>query len=432
MIDTVGVVVVNFNGGDLTLDCLRSLGRTDWPAARLRVVLVDNASTDGVVARVRAELPAVEVIESPVNGGFGAACNLGIRGLTGVDAIALVNNDATVDPGWLAPLVAALDGDPALGAACPKILFAGKFEEIELRAETVRPGRGDRRDLGVLLAGARVDDVDVWNRAQLRDGFWGAEPHARSTGVAPPQWSAGVAHVRVPVGPAAAGSCSLLLSAERPTKVELRAASHLVQHVVDSTPRWISTRLAGMPVDVINNVGTVLTADGYGADRGYLEPDRGQYDDPVDVFAWCGGAVLMPRAYLDDVGLFDERLFLYYEDVELSWRGAERGWRYRTVPISVIRHVHAASSVDGSAFKRYYDERNHLIVLARHAPATDVAKAAVRSLLVTGSYARRDLVAPALSGRAPRGQVVQDRLRAFGGFARMLPDTVRDRRTREC
>ena len=41
---TVGVVVVNYNGGDLTLDCLHSIVRSDWPAAHLRVVLVDNAA----------------------------------------------------------------------------------------------------------------------------------------------------------------------------------------------------------------------------------------------------------------------------------------------------------------------------------------------------------------------------------------------------
>ena len=43
------------------------------------------------------------------------------------------------------------------------------------------------------------------------------------------------------------------------------------------------------------------------------------------MFAWCGGAVLLRREYLDDVGIFDERLFLYYEDTDLSWRGTAQG-----------------------------------------------------------------------------------------------------------
>ncbi len=78
-----------------------------------------------------------------MNGGFGAGCNLGISHLGAVDHVALVNNDAAVDPGWLAPLVDALSNDSRLGAACPKILFADRFVEIEVESETHRRGRGD-------------------------------------------------------------------------------------------------------------------------------------------------------------------------------------------------------------------------------------------------------------------------------------------------
>jgi GT2 family glycosyltransferase len=171
-------------------------------------------------------------------------------------------------------------------------------------------------------------------------------------------------------------------------------------------------------VPVVNNVGTVLLDDGFAADRGYGEADDGRFDAPTDVFAWCGGGVLLRRAYLDDVGLFDEDLFLYYEDVELAWRGGERGWRYRTAPASVVHHVHAASSGRGSPLKQFYDERNRLVVLSRHSSARATARAALRSLLVTASYARRDLVAPLLGGRSAQPEIVTRRLRAFGSFLR--------------
>ena len=59
------------------------------------------------------------------------------------------------------------------------------------------------------------------------------------------------------------------------------------------------------------------------------QPARSPPIPTVDVQAWCGGAVLLRASYLADVGGFDERLFLYYEDVDLSMRGTERGWRYR-------------------------------------------------------------------------------------------------------
>jgi GT2 family glycosyltransferase len=146
------------------------------------------------------------------------------------------------------------------------------------------------------------------------------------------------------------------------------------------------------------------------------------------VFAWCGAAVVLSSAYLAHVGRLDERLFLYYEDLELSWRGRERGWRYRYVPESVVRHVHAATAGEHSSLARYQNERNHLLVLARHAAAGDAIRAAARSLLITASYARRDVVSPMLRGDRPCPEIVRDRARAFAGYLRLLPAMARERR----
>jgi GT2 family glycosyltransferase len=163
MTPRVGVVVVNYNGGEVTLACLRSLLAADDPLA---VVLVDNASDDGIAAQVRDELAAVTVVESATNRGFAGGCNLGLRTVRDAEYVALVNNDATVDAGWLAPLVEALERDPGLGAACPKILFADRFVELTIEAATHRRGGGDRRRLGVSVAGARVDGKEGWGRAR--------------------------------------------------------------------------------------------------------------------------------------------------------------------------------------------------------------------------------------------------------------------------
>jgi hypothetical protein len=171
----------------------------------------------------------------------------------------------------------------------------------------------------------------------------------------------------------------------------------------------------------------VLLPSGYAADRGWLEPDRGQYDTAADVFAWCGGAVLLRSDYLIDVGLFDERLFLYYEDLELSWRGRRRGWRYRYVPDSVVRHAHAATAQEGSPLARYFNERNRMLVLARHASLRDFGSAVFRYLLSTASYGRREVVAPALRGEHPHPDFVRTRFRSLFGFLARVPAQLRDR-----
>ena len=86
--------------------------------------------------------------------------------------------------------------------------------------------------------------------------------------------------------------------------------------------------------------------------------------------------MLLRGAYLRDVGAFDERLFLYYEDLELSLRGSARGWRYRYEPASVVEHRVGSSTVGGGAEARAErrKERNRLLVLARHpSPSTSLA-----------------------------------------------------------
>ncbi len=202
---------------------------------------------------------------------------------------------------------------------------------------------------------------------------------------------------------------------------------------VGPDPTWYGVPSDGDSFDVVNNVGTHLVADGYAADRGWLERDRGQYERGEDVFAWCGAAVLLRATYLLDIGPFDERLFLYSEDLELAWRGLQRGWRHRYVPRSVVRHVHSATSTR-SARAATLKERNRLLVLLRHGSAAPDRRARVlRYVVVTGSYARRDVVAPLRAGAPVRPTQVNARLRAFGGFLRWAPAMViarrNDRRT---
>jgi GT2 family glycosyltransferase len=422
----VRAVVLNHNGGPMTLRCLEALLATDWPADRLAVVLVDNASTDGITQRVRAELPAVRVIESDVNLGFAGGNNLALREPDDATYVALVNNDALVTDGWLAPLVATLEASPDVGAACPKILFLPSFREATLRS-TIHRRRGDRRSLGIRLSGARLGSRDVRSDVQLVSGFWGPEHGTGSE--AEFQWTSSEATVRVPIPDDGSppDHCELRLTADAPTTVAASSSGRHTRLEVDTTPSWYRIPLGGAPIDVINNVGNVLEGGEFGADRGYLEPDDGRFDQSVDVFAWCGAAVLLRRDYLDDVGLFDERLFLYCEDLELSWRGRKKDWRYRYQPRSVVRHEHSATAGENSRLAAYYSSRNRLLVLTRHASRGRVVRSLGRELLVTASYARRDIALPTFYGRRVSTEVVRRRIHTLGGYIRLAPSMLASR-----
>ena len=156
--------------------------------------------------------------------------------------------------------------------------------------------------------------------------------------------------------------------------------------------------------------------------------DRGQYDRPAALAAWSGGAVLLRPGYLAEVGLFDERYFLYYEDADLSARGRARGWRYQFEPASVVRHRHAASSGRASRVLRWHGERNRLLYLTKNGSAATAGRAVVRHPLSTLSYARRDVVGPLLDHRPIDTSTVGLRLSAYAAYLRLAPAMLAERR----
>ena len=101
----VSVIVPNWNGKKLLRDCLKSLQKLTYPNYEL--IVIDNGSSDKSVEMVRAEFPKVKLVISPINLGFGAACNLGIKTAKG-EIIALFNNDAEAESSWLTKLVDAI------------------------------------------------------------------------------------------------------------------------------------------------------------------------------------------------------------------------------------------------------------------------------------------------------------------------------------
>ena len=418
----VRVVVLNHNGGEHTVRAFRHLSRTEWPADELELVCVDNASTDGSVEALAAQMPTVAVRQVGRNEGF-PANNHALRDLDGVRYVALVNNDAFVEPGWLAPLVEALDDDPGLGAACPKLVFAPRFVDVSLSAPRFDPGPSDPRPLGVMVRGVEVDGRDAWRAAHASGGGHGREADAAGTF----EWLAPEAVLRVPVDQDGGRRATLWLQARSTVTVTVDGGAGRRAATVGPSPTPVAVELAGEPYDVVNNVGSVLFDDGHGADRGWLAADDGTWDAPVEVFAWCGGAVLLRRSYLDDVGLFDERLFMYYEDTDLSWRGRLRGWRYVYEPGAVVRHHHAQSSGVGSPFFRFHTERNRLLVLAKNAPAGLAWRAGLGEVRrLVGALARHYVIRP-LTLRLPARAEVAHRWRVCRSYLRLLPGMLGDR-----
>lgn len=100
----------------------------------------------------------------------------------------------------------------------------------------------------------------------------------------------------------------------------------------------------------------------YGIHRGVDEVDIGQYNEVQETDFASGCSVLLSAKALRDVGLFDDRYFLYYEDGDLQERIKRAGYKIYYAPKSVLWHINAASSGgSGSPLQDYYISRNRML-----------------------------------------------------------------------
>lgn len=243
----VAVVVLNYNGNEDTLECLRSLEKITYAPAQAYVV--DNGSNPPLRPAFEAAGFRMRLLENAENLGFTGGNNGATRVALseGADAVLLLNNDTIVDPGFLEPMVRALESDPGLGIVTPKIYFYG-------------------RDRVFWAHGARVD-----------------------------RWTARSPHI------------------------------------------------------------------------GVYESDSGQYDHIREVERVTGCAMLARRALLEQVGLLDERFFIYSEEMDWCLRSRRAGWRMAVVKESIIWHKgHRDSGRVGRPFIAHLQTRNHLLMLRKN------------------------------------------------------------------
>jgi hypothetical protein len=146
----ISVVVVNWNRRELLRACLTSLTRQE--GVSFETIVVDNGSSDGSASLAADEFGA-RVIRNTENRGFCAANNQGIAEARG-EFIALLNNDAEAEPGWLAALQRACSKRSGVGMAASKVLVWEDPKRIDKAAHLIFPdGQNRGRGAGALDTG---------------------------------------------------------------------------------------------------------------------------------------------------------------------------------------------------------------------------------------------------------------------------------------
>jgi len=169
---TVSIIVLSYNGRELTSDCVRSLLATSY--TNRRIIVVDNASTDDSVVALREAFHesmtsgAIELVVSSTNLGFAAGNNVGMTLALqrGTDFVLLLNNDTLAAPDFLNRLVATMQTNPDAGIVGPLIYYIQPPDQIWFAGTDVMLARGisrhrgiRQRDRGQFTATAECDAV---------------------------------------------------------------------------------------------------------------------------------------------------------------------------------------------------------------------------------------------------------------------------------
>lgn len=246
----VAIIVLNWNGADDTLACVKSLQRQ---TLRPNIIIVDNASSDDSVSRLEKYVNAdpsddLVLIKNDANLGFAGGINTGLRIALeeGYDYIGALNPDAVADKNWCQSLIRELNSHPAVGIAT-----------------------------GLLLH---------------RDG------------------------------------------------------------------------------KTIDSSGDFYTTWGLPGPRNRDEPTKNAPKKPDFVFGATGGGAVYRATMFDDIDLFDEAFFMYYEDIDLSFRAQLAGFTVRFTPHAIAYHKQGASSDKVPGLAVYNTFKNLPLVFIKDVP----------------------------------------------------------------
>ena len=236
----VSIIVLNYNAGELLLNCIESIKKSSYE--NIEIIVVDNISSDGSQTKCKENFPDVKLIQNKKNLGYCGGNNVGIKEAQG-EFIVILNPDTIVKSNWL-----------------DELLDAGK---------------------------------------KFGDGLY--------------------------------------------------------------QPKILSLN----EENIIQSTGNMLHIFGFGfaRDKGKRIIDK---NEEIEKIGYASGTCLFTtRKVIQKVGLLDEFLFLYHDDLDLGWRAAQIGINSYYVPKSKIFHVESYS-LKWSAKKFYWLERNRKYCLLTH------------------------------------------------------------------
>ncbi|MEH2282945.1 MAG: glycosyltransferase family 2 protein [Nostoc sp.] len=170
LINSVSVILVNYNGADILPNCLNSLEEF-LPKDNCEIILVDNNSQDNSICIVDDKFSNIKLIKLPENVGFGAGNNAGAKLATG-EFLFLLNTDTVLISNILPHLIELMQADPQVGIIGPKLLNPDDSLQIsfspeigikgEFKAKKMHKNAQNKNNLNIIeQAFQEIKEVDI-------------------------------------------------------------------------------------------------------------------------------------------------------------------------------------------------------------------------------------------------------------------------------
>ena len=235
------------------------------------------------------------------------------------------------------------------------------------------------------------------------------------------------------------GIVAFLNNDARPDKGWVTAAVDAFR--LDSAVGAVASKVLDWDGELVDFVDGSLAWFGMGYKREAEDQDNGQFDAPKDVLFGTGAAMFVRASVFRELGGFDERFFMFYEDVDFGWRLNLLGHRFRYVPGSLAFHRHHATMKQYGNFREsYLLERNALLSMYKNYEDETLARTlpAAMALSVRRSVARSGLDARMLDLQVRPGGDGEENVTvpkmaltgplAIDYFVEQLPTLIPDRR----
>jgi len=116
----VSVIIPHYNGEDMLYNCINSIYK-NISINNFEIIVVDNASTDSSINRIKNSFGDVKIVSNKSNLGYSQGCNIGANHANG-KYLLFLNNDTEHSKDWIEKLINFLDTNSKVAAVQPKIL----------------------------------------------------------------------------------------------------------------------------------------------------------------------------------------------------------------------------------------------------------------------------------------------------------------------